>query len=34
VTKTPYLYMVPEVTQYCASFFAYWKLAERYIMRV
>lgn len=33
VIKTPYPYMVPEVTQYCASFFAYWKLAERYIMK-
>jgi deoxyribodipyrimidine photo-lyase len=33
VTKTPYPYMIPEVTQYCASFFAYWKLAERYMMR-
>jgi deoxyribodipyrimidine photo-lyase len=33
VTKTPYPYMVPEVTQYCASFFAYWKQAEKYVMR-
>ena len=33
VTKTPYPYMVPEVTQYCASFFAYWKLVERYVMK-
>ncbi len=34
VTKTPYPYMVPEVSTYCASFFAYWKLVERYVMRV
>jgi deoxyribodipyrimidine photo-lyase len=33
VTKTPYPYMVPEVTQYCTSFFAYWKLAEKYVMK-
>ncbi len=33
ITKTPYPYMVPEVTQYCASFFAYWKLVERYVMK-
>jgi deoxyribodipyrimidine photo-lyase len=33
LTKTPYPYMVPEVTQYCTSFFAYWKLAERYVMK-
>jgi deoxyribodipyrimidine photo-lyase len=33
VTKTPYPYMIPEVTQYCTSFFAYWKLAEKYVMK-
>ena len=33
VTKTPYPYMVPEVSTYCASFFAYWKLVERYVMK-
>ncbi len=33
VTKTVYPYMIPEVTAYCASFFAYWKQVERYIMR-
>lgn len=33
VTKTPYPYMVPEVSAYCASFFAYWKLVERYVMK-
>ncbi len=34
VTKTPYPYMVREVSQYCASFFAYWKQAERYVMKI
>jgi deoxyribodipyrimidine photo-lyase len=33
ITKMPYPYMIPEVTQYCTSFFAYWKLAERYVMK-
>ena len=33
VTKTPYPYMIPEVSAYCASFFAYWKQVERYMMR-
>jgi deoxyribodipyrimidine photo-lyase len=33
VTKTPYPYMIPEVSQYCASFFAYWKQVEKYVMK-
>jgi deoxyribodipyrimidine photo-lyase len=33
VTKAPYPYMIPEVTQYCTSFFAYWKLVEKYVMK-
>jgi deoxyribodipyrimidine photo-lyase len=33
VTKAPYPYMVPEATQYCTSFFAYWKLVEKYVMK-
>jgi deoxyribodipyrimidine photo-lyase len=33
IIKMPYPYMIPEVTQYCTSFFAYWKLAERYVMK-
>ncbi len=33
VNKIPYPYMIPQVTEYCASFFAYWKLAEKHMMR-
>ncbi len=33
VAKTAYPYMIPEVSAYCTSFFAYWKQVERYMMR-
>jgi deoxyribodipyrimidine photo-lyase len=32
VVRTPYPYMVPQASTYCASFFAYWKQVERYMM--
>jgi deoxyribodipyrimidine photo-lyase len=33
ITKTPYPYMIPQVSGYFPSFFTYWKKAEKYLMR-
>jgi deoxyribodipyrimidine photo-lyase len=33
IVKSPYPYMIPQVSGYFPSFFTYWKISEKYMMR-